>query len=92
MGKFAAAMILWIASGAGVALAQPRGDGDPASVTCMKGVKKTGSFFVSPPVCKTNAEWAQLYKQRMDPANIGNPTACIGPEGPVDKGGVQTCR
>ena len=76
------------------ALAQmtPRGDGDPATVVCMKGVKKTGSSFVSPPVCKTNAEWAQLYRQRMDPANIGNPTACIGPEGAVDKGGAQTCR
>lgn len=70
----------------------PRGEGDPAAVTCMKGVKKTGSSFVGPPVCRTNAEWAQLYKQRMDPTNIGNPTACIGPEGSVDKGGVPTCR
>jgi len=82
MRKFTIAMILWTAAGANAALAQaaPRGDGDP------------GSSFVSPPVCKTNAEWARLYQQRMDPANIGNPTACIGPEGAVDKGGAQTCR
>jgi hypothetical protein len=80
------------ALGAAMAQATPRGDGDPAAVACMKGVKKTGSSFVGPPVCKTNAEWARLYRQRMDPANIGNPTACIGPEGAVDKGGAQTCR
>jgi hypothetical protein len=58
----------------------------------MRGIKRTGSSFVSPPVCKTNAEWARLYQQRMDPASIGSPTACIGPEGAVDKGGAQTCR
>jgi hypothetical protein len=94
MGKFAIAMILWTAAGAEAALAQvtPRGDGDPVAVTCMKGIKKTGSSFVSPPVCKTNAEWAQLYQQRMDPRNIGNPAACIGPEGAVDQGGAPTCR
>ena len=94
MRKFTIAMILWTAAGPNAALAQaaPRGDGDPTAIACMKGVKRTGSSFVSPPVCKTNAEWARLYQQRMDPANIGNPTACIGPEGAVDKGGAQTCR
>jgi hypothetical protein len=86
-------MILCIA-GANAALAQvtPRGEGDPAVVTCMRGVKRTGSSFVSPPVCKTNAEWARLYRQRMDPTNIGGPTACIGPEGTPDAGSPQTCR
>jgi len=94
MGKFAIAMIFWTAAGANAALAQmtPRGDGDPVAVTCMKGIKKTGSSFVDPPVCRTNAEWAQLYQQRMDTRNIGNPTACICPEGTVDKGGAPTCR
>lgn len=94
MGKFMFVMILGIAAGTGAALAQvvPRGEGDPAAVSCMRGVKRTGTTFVSPPVCKTNAEWARLYKQRMDPANIGNPTACIGPEGTTDRGGAQTCR
>lgn len=93
MNRFAIAMMLWIATGA-AALAQgmPRGEGDPTAVTCMRGVKKTGSSFVSPPVCRTNAEWAQLYKQRLDPAQIANPVACIGPEGVVDKGGAQACR
>ncbi len=74
------------------AQAQPRGEGDPTAVTCMRGEKKTGSSFVSPPVCRTNAQWAVLHKQRMDPANIGGPVACVGPEGTVDKGGAQTCR
>jgi hypothetical protein len=91
MGRYAIAMILWIAAG-DAALAQPRGDGDPKAVTCMKGEKKTGSSLVGPSICKTNAEWAALYKARMDPTNIGNPGFCVGPEGAVDKGGAQACR
>lgn len=92
MKRLAIVTLLACMSMPAMAQMAPRGDGDPTAVTCMRGVKKTGSSFVGPPVCKTNAEWAWLYKQRMDPTNIGGPVACIGPEGTVDKGGPPTCR
>ena len=92
MKRIAIVSLLVCVSMPALAQVTPRGDGDPVAVTCMKGIKRTGSSFVGPPVCRTNAEWARLYQQRMDPRSIGNPTACIGPEGAVDKGGAPTCR
>ena len=44
----------------------PDGKGDPATVICRKPQQIPGSRLMGPPVCKANAEWAQIRKDGND--------------------------
>jgi hypothetical protein len=76
---------------------QPKGDGDPLAITCTKPQNITGWRLKARPICKTNAEWAQLDKDGMAVAADGrlvpaeknrniNPQACLS--SPAGGGGV----
>jgi len=52
-------------SGSGAALAlDPRGEGDPAAVTCRVPQHLPGSRLRGPLVCQTNRVWAALHAYR----------------------------
>lgn len=77
---------------------QPTGVGDPLLVVCRKPENITGWRLKARPVCKTNAEWAQLHKDGMAVASDGvslipsekhrnvNPQACMN--APAGGGGA----
>jgi hypothetical protein len=76
---------------------QPKGDGDPLAISCTKPENITGWRLKARPICKTNAEWAQLDKDGMAVAADGrlvpseknrniNPQACLS--SPAGGGGA----
>lgn len=96
MRKLVAAMIFL--SSPAWAAGQPTGEGDPAATSCMRLEKRTGSAMAPAPVCKTNAEWAQMKAENLVPSPDGKEvvkdehlTVCVktGGSGPVGTSGIQ---
>ena len=60
----------------------PTGEGDPATISCKPPQKLPSSNFSGPKVCKTNAEWAQYYKDGMDVTPDGKHDVRVRPPRP----------
>lgn len=80
----------------------PDGKGDPDDIVCRKPQQIPGSRLLAPPVCKSNAEWAQICKDGNDLSPDGrqivqsekarslNPITCLPPPPPPGASGMTT--